>query len=691
MRPDIGRMVLVAGRFQLGIDIGGTFTDLSLMALDGAEYFTHKVASTPSSPSKAVATGISELMSSIEGETKSITDFVHGTTIALNAVLERRGSRCALVVSTGNRDILEIARLRKPDIFNLKSAVPPAIVARRNVIEVPIRGDTEDHSLIDGAAGDVIAQLPSDMSCVAICLLNAYKEPEVERRLAAGLLALRPDLHVSCSCDLWPEIREFERASVAALNAYVQPIMSAYVDHLKNDTQEVGLEAPLQITQSNGGVLSATSAKTKPVNTMLSGPASGVVGAAYIAGLSGIHDAVTLDIGGTSADFSIIRDSEPVYSTEAAIGDFPIVMPSVDVFAVGAGGGSIAWFDPFGVLKLGPTSAGADPGPACYGRGGDQPTITDAYLVSGYIDPTRFLGGTMTLEREKADKAVGEIAQRLGVSAEQAAESILRLATATMASAILPMMTKRGLDPRDFTLVAFGGAGPTHASLLAEEIGIERILVPPSPGTICALGATIADYKSNHILSMRGPLAQFGADDLRSGFARLEEEGRARLNADNPRIAQLDIVRSADLRYRGQAFEVDVRLPDDLVTDDIDPELLAARFHETYETLYRNSDPASAVELVALRVTVAGRRPRPELPRLPKRDPSEGEIGVDKRSVFHDGDFHESSVYQRVDLRSGDRITGPAIVEQFDTTTFLAPGFVGRCDEVGNLLLTRVS
>ncbi|MEW5424810.1 hydantoinase/oxoprolinase family protein [Amorphus sp. 3PC139-8] len=662
---------------------------MSLIALDGSEYFTHKVASTPSAPSKAVARGISELLSSIESSPRTIANFVHGTTIALNAVLERRGARCALIVSSGNRDILEIARLRKTGIFNLKSDVPAPIIERRDVIEVPLRGDDKDRSSLEAIADKVLAVLPSEIDSAAICLLNAYKGSDVERGLADALCARRPGLHISCSSDLWPEIREYERGSVAALNAYVQPIMSAYVDNLKADTSGVGLEAPLQITQSNGGVLAASSAKTKPVNTMLSGPASGVVGAAFVSSLSGVHDAVTLDIGGTSADFSIIRDGQPVHSTEAVVGDFPLVMPSVDVFAVGAGGGSIAWFDPFGVLKLGPMSAGAEPGPACYGRGGNRPTITDAYLVSGFIDPDRFVGGTMQLSRENAVKAVGGIAEQLGCSAEQASEAILRLGTATMTSAILPMMTKRGLDPRDFTLVAFGGAGPTHACLLAEEIGIQQVLVPPSPGTMCALGATIADYKSNHIRSMRGPLAAFSAADLQACFAELEQEGRDRLSAESERIEVVEVVRSADLRYRGQAFDVDVTLPEGVRLDEIDPDYLARLFHETYEKLYSNHDPASPIELMALRVVSTGRRPRPDLPRLNERHAAAGSLEVGERRLFYGNRFRNAAVYRRDALMAGDTIAGPAIVEQFDTTTFIVPGFIGACDAVGNLLVSK--
>ncbi len=677
------------GRFQLGIDIGGTFTDLSLLALDGAASHTHKVASTPSSPSRAVARGIHELMISAGSTPNAISYFVHGQTIALNAVLERRGARSALIVSEGNGDILEIARLRKKDIFNLKAALPNTIVARQDVFELPVRGDDADPAPVLAALDEIIDGLSPEIESVAICLLGAYNGGAIEQSLAARIRNMRPDLYLSCSSDLWSEIREYERASVASLNAYVQPIMSRYVDNLVIDTQEVGLNTALQITQSNGGVLSASSAKAKPVNTMLSGPASGVVAAAYVSALSGIRDAVTLDIGGTSADFSIIRDQEPVYSTDAEIGDFPIVMPTVDVFAVGAGGGSIAWFDPFGILKLGPQSAGAEPGPACYGRGGTDATVTDAYLVAGFIDPEKFAAGSLSLKRENALAAVGRIAERLDCSAKYAAEAILRLGTATMTSAILPMMTKRGLDPREFTLIAFGGAGPTHACLLAEEVGIGQILVPPSPGTMCALGATIADYQYNYIRSLRRPLADLDAKTMQEVYSQLEQEGRDNLAAENPLIERVEIVRSANMRYGGQAFDVDVTLPADLEIAKMTPERLAEAFHETYEALYHNSDRSASVELVSLRVKVLGRRPKPALPPVPERAAGDSLTSTGTRKIFHGGQAHKAAVYERADICAGDSITGPAVIEQFDTTTVVTPGFSARCDAVGNLLLTN--
>ena len=491
-----------ARRYKLGIDIGGTFTDLTLIEGGGRGIHTHKVPSTPDAPSRAVAQGTVELMNRL-GETPSAIDgFVHGTTIALNSILEYRGAKVALVVSAGNRDILEIARLAKHDHFNLRAAAPPDLLPRRHVIEVPERTDKNGREIEPVDVAALRARLETleaaGIDSLAVCLLNAYVAPGHEKEVAAVLAEVLPGRHISLSTELWPEIREYERAMVAVLNAYVQPVMSRYLRGLQHDAQAIGMHTKLYITQSNGGVMSATTAEDKPVRTLLSGPASGVVGAAYIARLCGVREAVTIDIGGTSADVSLIRDGEPVHSTEAKVGHYPVVMPSVDVFAVGAGGGSIAWFDPVGLLKVGPKSAGAVPGPACYGKGGTEPTVTDAYVVCGYLNPDNFIGGAMKLDRRLAKEAVGRAAACLGVSLQEAAEAILAIATANMITALLPMMTKRGVDPRDFALIPFGGAGATHACLLAEEIIIPRIIVPPSPGTICALGAAIADVK-NHI------------------------------------------------------------------------------------------------------------------------------------------------------------------------------------------------
>ena len=677
-------------RFKLGIDIGGTFTDLTLLEDNGARVHTHKLSSTPDSPSRAVARGVVELMTRIGKTPADIDGFVHGTTIALNAILEHRGATIAMMVTEGNRDILEIARLQKHDQFNLLAAEPAGMVPRRRVIEVAERTDKNGVSTrgVDKAELErALAVLAGEnVEALAVCFLNAHANPQHEVQAAEIAERALGGVHVSRSTALWPEIREYERGMVAVLNAYVQPVMSRYVTALEKDAKDMGLAAKLYITQSNGGIMSASTAKSEPVRTLLSGPASGVVGAAYIARLAGSREGVTIDIGGTSADVSLIRDGEPEHSTEAKVGDFPVVMPSVDVFAVGAGGGSIAWFDSVGLLKVGPRSAGAAPGPACYGKGGTEATVTDAYLVSGFIDPDNFLGGSMKLDRKLAEEAVGKIAKRLGGTLEEAAEAILKIATSNMITALLPMMTKRGVDPRDFALIPFGGAGATHACLIAEEIIIPRIVVPPSPGTTCALGAAIADVRADTIRSLRRELAIIPSDEIRSVFGELEAASRAWLAAENPVISGVQIRRSIDARYAGQAFDIEVELPDEPGT--ITPELIADRFHDTYEALYRNSDRKARIDLINIRVRIIGKTPELALQRLPKAS-AKAPTPKAHRDIWYGGKRQKAALYDRTALASGHVLEGPAIIEQFDTTTVVAPGFTAATDDFGILTLVR--
>ena len=679
-----------AERFRLGIDIGGTFTDLTLVDESGARVFTHKVPSTPKAPSRAVTSGVRELMARIGSTPGAISNFVHGTTIALNAVLERRGASVALFVTKGNRDILHIGRLRKPDIFNLRAPPSEPLVPRRQIIEVDARMASNGEVVTDLDEEEIeraLDFLDSEVESFAVCLLNSHVDDRHERVLAEAVEARHPRWPCSRSTDLWPEIREYERAMVTVLNAYVQPIMAQYLDNLQIDTRAIGLNTRLYITRSNGGVMSAETARACPVNTLLSGPASGVVGASYIARLAGVRDAVTIDIGGTSADVSIIRDGEPAHSTEAMVGEFPVVMPSVDVFSVGAGGGSIAWFDQLGLLKLGPKSAGAEPGPACYGLGGSEPTTTDAYLVCGYLNPANFIGGTLKLDRTLAAAVIDTVAARLRVSREQAAESVLKLATSTMISALLPMMTKRGIDPRDLTLIAFGGAGPTHACLLAQEIQIPHILVPPFPGTTCALGAVIADIKADYIRSFRKPLAGIDINAVRAAYRELETQARDWLARESQFIEGVEVRRSADLRYIGQAFnlEADLRLG----SAELTIEALAASFHETYERIYHNSDPAAPVELINIRVRIVGRSPPLNLRRLADVSHGSRPESAGTRRIYYGGTFHDAALYERSSLRPGHEVTGPAIIEQYDTTTLVAPGYVASTDAHGIVRLAR--
>lgn len=678
------------GRFRLGIDIGGTFTDFSLVDESTGEVHVHKRPSTPNSPSTSVVAGLQELMERIGRAPADITTFVHGTTIGLNAVLERRGARVALFVSEGNRDVLEIARLARSEKLTIKASPAVPLVPRRNVYEVKGRlaaDGTIIEELAPHAAEGVARRLrdEGDIDAYAICLLNAHANPEHETVLAQVLEGVSQS-GCTRSSDLWPEIREYERAVVAVLNAYVQPIMRRYIDTLLQDTERVGLATRIYITQSNGGVASVETARSKPIGTLLSGPASGVVGAAYVGRIAGVRHAVTVDIGGTSADVSLVKDSEPVHSTEAAIGDLPLVMPAVDVFSVGAGGGSIAWVDDFGLLKVGPRSAGADPGPACYGLGGTEPTVTDAYVVCGYINPSNFLGGAMRLDRRRAEDAVGALAARLGRRTEAAAQDILEIATNTMSTALLPMMTKRGVDPRDYTLIPFGGAGATHACLLSDDIGIARILVPPAPGTLCALGAAISDSKADYIRSWRTSLADADFSAIRAGFADMERQARQWLAADSPVVEGVDLHRSADMRYRGQAFTIDVAIPGP--ADSLGEQLVAACFHHRYEELYGGSYPDSTIELVNLRLRVVGRRAAVNLRPLVRVSEGTRPLSRGRRRILYGRDAHDADVYERSDLQAGHAFEGPALVEQFDTTTVVGPGRRVTVDDYGILKIS---
>ena len=677
--------------YRLGIDIGGTFTDLSLLDEEHGIVHTHKVPSTPRSPSEAVASGVQQLMNRLGSSPVAIDSFVHGTTIGLNAVLERRGAAVALVVAAGNRDLLELARLKKRNQFDLRSAVPEPLVPRRRVVELPVRLDKDGRVVEAFSAADLVAcadQLRRmDVQAVAICLRNGYADLALEREVQEKLQELLPTVLVSRSTAMWPEAREYERGIVAVLNAYVQPILSRYVKALKTDSERIGLRTKLYITRSNGGVMSAETAALTPVHTLLSGPAAGVVGASFVARASGVLDAVTCDVGGTSADVSIIRAGEPVYSMDAVIGDFPLVMPTVDVFAVGAGGGSIAHFDPLGLLKLGPQSAGAVPGPAAYGKGGQLPTTTDAYLVSGFLNPDNFLGGTMSLSRQLAQDAIAPIAERLGCDIAAAAQAMLALGTSNMSTSLLPMLTKRGIDPRDFTLIAYGGAGATHACMLAEDLGMTRILVPPSPGTLCALGAMIADLKADYIRSVGKEVVSFGNARLQTAFTEVRDEARAWLDAEHADIESSEISFSADMRYAGQAFDIEVPLPDSL--DQLTAQELATRFHAAYAALYGSAQLGNAVEAVNLRARIIGKRRPFKLRELPAAAPGSRPASIGTRAIRYAGQTHQATVYRREAFEAGHEISGPAIVEQFDTTTVVAPGFRGAVDRFGALLLTK--
>jgi N-methylhydantoinase A len=471
---------------------------------------------------------------------------------------------------------------------------------------------------------------------------------------------------------------------VAVLSAYVRPRVDRYLERLERELAGVGVRVPLYITKSNGGVTTARDARQATAETMLSGPASGVIGAASVCARAGYRNLITFDMGGTSADIALVRDGQPVYSTEETVGDFPIVMPVVGVSSIGAGGGSIAWLDPVGVLKVGPRSAGADPGPACYGRGGTEPTLSDAFLLCGLLNPENFVGGRLRLHPERAAAAMRPLGGALGLDVDAAAEAVIEVATSNMYVAFSNVLARHGLDPRDFALVAFGGAGPVEACFLAEEFHIPRVIVPPSPGTLCAQGAMTADVKSDYVRTLHRRLSALSARQLAAECAELAARARRWLAEEAPRVTSSTLAHSADLRYVGQAFQVEVPI-DPAWLADATTDRLRAAFHDRHERLYAHADRAADVELIDLRATITGATPKPELRPVPAGQGPAPPAG--RRPIHYRKRRGDALVYHRRDLRAGQHLDGPAIVEQEDTTTLVPAGLRATVDAVGNLVI----
>lgn len=676
---------------RIGIDVGGTFTDFVLVnAATGATTF-FKEPSVPADPSASVQRGISKVIAKAGVTNDDVELVIHGTTIGLNAIIQRRGARIALVVPRGFRDILEIARSRMPNSYDMNADKEQVLVPRDLVFEVgaaiSAQGEVlarPDAAELDALAADLKA---SGVAAVAVTLLHAYLYPETEREIVAGLADRLPDVLVSAAAEIWPETREYERTLVALLNSYVHPLMTSYFTLLQQRLAGLGLTAPVYITSSNGGTLSIDTARDRPIDTVLSGPASGVVAAQVIAAQSGLDRIITFDMGGTSSDIAVTRNGDPEYTTRTHVGDFPLVLPVVNVAAIGAGGGSIIWVDEHGVLKVGPGSAGADPGPVCYGRGGTSPCVTDCYVAIGLIDPDRFLEGRMKLDRAAALAALAAVGARIGITGPDAgvrtAEAALQVATAVMGTELRKSLAQRGEDPRSFALMPFGGAGPTHANMLAAEVGLTSMIVPGAPGTFCAMGATLADIKRDYLRSLRHRVTDPAAtaDLLARTLGELMATGRTWIAGEGSNLGDPVFAVTADLHYEGEAFDINVPAPAD--GSRIDVAALCEAFHQQHERQYGFRDPDSPIEIVTLRLRVTA-----NLPRVPTSTTvgTVVAVPVEQRQVWHDGGYVPAAVYNRRLLAAGQKVAGPAVLEQEDTTTWLLPGWTVEVEPNGTLI-----
>lgn len=667
---------------RIGVDVGGTFTDMVVFDEAAGTLRVSKVPSVPADPAEAVVESVRRLVAGGVAAA-DVVFFSHGTTIALNTLLQRSGARVGLLVTRGFADVLRLRRLRLVGAPGFFVPQPAPLVPPRDVREISARLLASGEELRPLEREQVLAAadelLERGCDTLAVSFLHSYRNPNHERRAGAWIRERHPELHVTLSSDVWPQHREYERTELAVVNAHVAPVMERYFAHLVGSLRELGVTAPLFSTKSSGGIVSAARAAERPVETLVSGPASGVVAAAALGRQAGYDELVAFDMGGTSADIGIVQSGEVRTTTDNFVGDFPVIMPSVDVSSIGAGGGSIARLDESGVLKVGPKSAGADPGPACYGRGGEQPTVTDAYVTLGIVDPDRFLGGQFRLDADAAQRACGGLGTRLGLDPVETAEAIVQVATANMFAALLPLMAQRGANTKDFALLAYGGAGPTHAFYLAREAGFARVVVPPTPGAFSGLGCLLGDVRADFVRTVYARLDALPEEGLVAAFVELGAQARAW--AGEERVADARFAYAADLRYAGQSYEVPVELP--APGPGFRREVEDA-FTAVYERVYGYADVGAPIELVNARARVVGETPKP--PALPPSGNGASPASGDRRRIRWEGAEHEAAIVERAALAAGAVVAGPAIVVQYDTTTFVPPGYRLETDPFGNLV-----
>jgi N-methylhydantoinase A len=714
-----------ASNTRVGADVGGTFTDL--VTISDGRLRVDKTPSTPANPAEGVVDGVEA--SGVPPD--SVAFFGHGTTVATNAVLEGEWADTALLTTAGFRDALEIGRQTRPDIYDFRAEKPEPVVPRDRRHEVPERLDERGSVVreLDEAAVRALGQdlAADDVESVAVSLLFAFENPTHERRVRDLLREEGVEVPISLSSTVLPEIREYERTLATALNAGLRPVVDSYVRELADRLESHGVTAPLRIVGSNGGLMAADAARERPVETLLSGPAAGVRGASYVAARAdtthadetgGYADLLTMDMGGTSCDVSLVRDGEPLVSTETEVGEYPVAVPAVDVHTVGAGGGSIAHVDDGGALRVGPASAGADPGPVCYGRGGTEPTVTDAHLLLGRIDPDAFVADALDADATAVRAAFEPLADDLGVSVREAAAGVLDVANANTERALRVVSVERGHDPREFALVAYGGAGPLHATALAERLDVPEVVVPRAAGVLSALGLLVTDVTYDYAASMVRPWAEVTTGTLAETFAEFEREARSDLEDG----AEIQFERLVDLRYAGQSFELRVSVPNPATaeldaagastpdettqfhetadeqshettdeqfhetTDEQFHETVAERFHEQHRTRYGHAEPDEPLELVTVRLR-ARRVVEPPPLAVEDRDGDPDAAVKTTRGVVFDGRERETRVYERETLPTESSLDGPAVIEGAESTTIVHPRQRARVDSNANLIV----
>jgi N-methylhydantoinase A len=682
-------------RYRVTVDTGGTFSDFVYLDESTGEVSISKVPSTPDDPSRAILQGIETLLG--KGiAAQDISFFCHGTTVGTNALLEGKGVKTGLLVTEGFRGIYPVGEQARPygaPIFDVMYDKPPLLAPQSLTGEVKERVDFRGKVLIpldEKALRATVRELKAEkIESLAVCLLFSFLHPQHEARVREIVAEEMPECSVSLSSEIVPQIREYHRLSTTVINAYLQPILARYIANLEQRLNGAGLVTRQKyIMQSNGGMAAFTTAARKAVTTVLSGPAGGVTAGAYACRMTGFQNIITFDMGGTSCDVALIKDGEPFVASRGKIEGRDIAVPMMDINTVSAGGGTIARVDRFGVLQVGPQSAGAMPGPACYSRGGEEPTITDCNLVLGHLSAGNFLGGRMRLDADKARTAVAsKVAESLGMDVAAAAEGIVRIIDVKMEEAIKAISTMRGHDLRDFMLLAFGGAGPVHAGRIARELDMAGVIVPLYPGVYSAIGLIMSDVKHDYVRSKMAPLSDVKPADVNAMFAQLESAAMAELREDGFAPEQIRVQRALDMRYAGQGYEITMPCAEQPLGED-GLAALRKQFDVQHRTMFGHAAPEEPVEIVSYRVRGIGVVPPVEMPTFKPTGATLKDALRETRRVRMDGVDIDCPVYQREALDVGLTLTGPAILDQFDCTTVIYPGQVARVDEYKNLIVT---
>lgn len=680
---------------RIGIDVGGTFTDLVLIDDESGQIKYTKTLSTPSDLARAVVTGISDILRQAAVGAEALDYVVHGTTVGTNALIERRGAKVGLITTAGFRDVLEIARIERPDdgLYDMTVDLPAPLVPRYLRMEVEER---------IGADGEVVRALDEDsvvraaeafrkhgVEAVAVSLLFSFRNPKHEQLIREKLEELAPEIPATLSSEIAPEFREYERTSTCVINAYLLPVTRTYVERLAAElSSEFGL-SDLRIMQASGGSMTAEVARAHAAHMVNSGPAGGALASAVFGQLAGEHRLVGVDMGGTSFDVSLIVDGNPRLKSEGEFEGFPVKIPMIDVEGIGAGGGSIAWVDSGGALNVGPRSAGADPGPACYGLGGDRPTVTDANLVLGRLNPGYFLGAEMALHEDLAHEAVRtHVAEPMGLTVEEAAAGIIRVVNANMVRGISVNSTQKGYDLREFSLLAFGGAGPLHAVELAEDLGMVRVIIPPYCSVFSAFGAVASDVRHDYVKTVAWAESAVEAEVMEAGFKEMESRASTLLKQENVPEDRVRLQRSADIRYEGQSYELTIPLAAQGALQESDLLRMISDFHEHHQRIYAYSDPAEAVEIISLRLAAEGLVPSLQLDGVVETSESPPAPKGLRAIHFPGSGFLDSFVYERDDLAAGQMMVGPCLVEEKTSTTVIPPGWGAHIDPYLNIVVT---